>query len=137
MKHLSSRLTRAPHDDEKVILKYDEGQDILDIYFGKNQPATGVELTDHLLLRLDRKSKHAVSLTIHHFSILAQQTEFGPRSFPLNRLEELSGDLRDTVIHIMTTEPVNRFLRLAYHQASPSLQVPITYLEPKCVESCS
>jgi hypothetical protein len=35
---------------ETIRLVYDESEDILDIFFSENEPATGIELTDHILL---------------------------------------------------------------------------------------
>lgn len=115
---------------ETIRLVYDESGDMLDIFFGENQPATGVELTDHILLRLNRTTGRAVSLTLLHFSILTQQTEYGPRSYPLDKLEELPEDLRELVIRAVTTAPVNQFLKLSHFQESPTKHVPITYVEP-------
>jgi len=116
-------------DGEVVRLVYDEGGDMLDIFFGENEPATGVELTDHILLRLNQRTGRAVSLTILHFSILAERTEYGPRSYPLNHLKELPEDLREFVIRAVKTAPVNQFLKLSYFQASQTKRVPFTYIE--------
>jgi len=115
---------------EKVRLVYDEGGDILDIFFGENEPATGVELTDHILLRLNQTTGRAISLTILHLSILAERTEYGPRSYPLNNLKELPEALRELVMRTMTTAPVAQFLKLSYFQASPKKRVPFTYVDP-------
>jgi hypothetical protein len=115
---------------ETVRLVYDEGADMLDIFFGENEPATGIELTDHILLRLNQTTERAVSLTLLHFSILAQQTEYGPRSYPLENLEQLPEQLRELVVRAVTTAPVNQFLKLSYFQASPTKRVPFTYVEP-------
>jgi len=115
---------------EKVRLVYDEDADMLDIFFGENEPATGVELTDHILLRLNQKTRHAVSLTICHLSILTERTEYGPRSFPLDNLDELPEDLRELTIRLATTAPVNQFLKLSHFQESPTKRVPLTYVEP-------
>lgn len=109
---------------------YDEDGDILDIFFGENEPATGIELTDHIVLRLDQTTGRAVSLTILHFSILAERTEYGPRSYPLNNLKELPENLRELVMRAITTAPVNQFLKLSYFQASQTKRVPFTYVEP-------
>ena len=117
-------------NEEKVRLVYDEGEDLLDIFFGENEPATGVELTDHILLRLDQKTGRAVSLAFLHFSILTERTEYGPRSFPLDNLKELPKNLQELVVHILTTSPVNQFLKLSHFQASPTKRVPFTYVEP-------
>ncbi len=54
---------------ETIHLIYDENADILEVFFGENEPATGVELTDHILLRLNRETGRTVSLTLFHFSI--------------------------------------------------------------------
>jgi uncharacterized protein YuzE len=115
---------------EKVRLVYDEDADILDIFFGENEPATGIELTDNILLRLNQTTGRAVSLTILHLSILAERTEYGPRSYPLNNLQELPEDLQELVIRVVITAPVNRFLKLSYFQVSQTERVPFTYVEP-------
>lgn len=131
MSKLSLQQTEfAAENGDRERLVYDENADILEIYFGENEPATGVELTDHILLRLDRKTGRAVSLTILHFAIHAERTEYGPRSYPLNNLKELPKDLRESVIRTVTTAPVNRFLKLSYFQASQRKRVPFTYVEP-------
>ncbi len=117
-------------DGAIIRLVYDEGGDVLDIFFGENEPATGIELTDHILLRLNQTTERAISLTILHFSILAQQTEYGPRSYPLDKLEEVPEVLREMVLRLSTRPPVNQFLKLSHFQQTPVKQVPLT-----CVES--
>lgn len=114
---------------ETIRLVYDKDEDILEVFFGQNEPATGIELTDHILLRVNQNTRRAVSLTILHFSILAERTEYGPRSYPLNNLYELPEDLREVVLHILTTAPVNQFLKLSHFQASPTKRLPLTYVE--------
>jgi hypothetical protein len=111
-------------------LVYDKDSDILDIFLDQNEPATGIELTDHILLRLNQKTKRAVSLTLLHFSILTEQTEYGPRSFPLDNLEDLPEDLHELIFHLITTAPVNQFLKVSHFQESPTKRVPLTYVEP-------
>jgi hypothetical protein len=117
-------------DGETIRLEYNEKEDMLDVFFGENEPATGIELTDHILLRLNKKSGRAVSLTFLHFSILTERTEYGPRSYPLDKLEELPDDLRETAIRVITTPPVNKFLKISFFQQSPTKRVPLTYAEP-------
>jgi hypothetical protein len=120
---------------EPIRLVYNESDDILDIFFGENEPATGIELTDHILLRLNRTMGRAVSLTIRHFSILTERTEYGPRSYSLDTLEELPEDVRAVVVRVVTTAPVNQFLKLSHFQVSPTKRVPLTYVEPYHVAS--
>lgn len=111
-------------------LVYDESEDILEVFLGKNESAAGVELTNHILLRLNQTTGRAVSLALLHFSILVERTEYGPRSYPLNNLKELPEALRGWVVRALTTSPVDEFLKLSYFQASPTKRVPFTYVEP-------
>ena len=111
---------------ETIRLVYDEDEDMLDIFFGENEPATGVELTDHILLRLNQTTGRAVSLTLLHFSVLSERTEYGPRSYPVDKLEELPENLRELVLRAVTTEPVTQFLKVSFFQESPTKRVPFT-----------
>ena len=116
-------------DGTPVRFVYDQEADILELFFGENEPATGVELTDHIVLRLNKQTRRAVSLMLLHFSILTEHTEYGPRSYPLDKLSEVSEDLRELVLHVITSMPVNQFLKMSYFQASPTRQIPFTYVE--------
>ena len=120
---------------ETVRLIYEHNEDILEVFFGQNEPATGVELTDHILLRVSQHTGKALSLTLLHFSILAERTEYGPRSYPLNSFDDLSEDLQEAVAHIIITPPVNQFLKVSHFQASPTERVPFTYVDPCHVAS--
>lgn len=115
---------------ETIRLVYDKDEDMLDIFFGENEPATGIELTDHILLRINGETGRAVSLTLLHFSILTERTVYGPRSYPLDKLEELPDNLRDLAIRAVTTMPVNKFLKISFFQESPTKRVPLTFVEP-------
>lgn len=116
-------------DGTPVRLVYDQEADILEIFFGENEPATGVELTEHIVLRLNKKAKRAVSLMVDDFSILTERTEYGPRSFPLDKLDELPEDLRELVLQLLTAMPVSQFLKVSHLQLSPTERVPLTYVE--------
>jgi len=116
-------------DGTPVRLVYDREADILEIFFGQNEPATGVELTDHILLRLNSQTRRAISITVLHFSILTEHTEYGPRSYPLDKLDEVPEDLRELALHVVTTMPVRQFLKITHFQASPTEQIPVTYVK--------
>ncbi|MFZ4558108.1 MAG: DUF2283 domain-containing protein, partial [Pseudanabaena sp.] len=62
---------------KKPNIKYDEISDTLTISFEPNVMATGVELTDHILLRLHKSDRAAISLTFFDYSIIAQTTDVG------------------------------------------------------------
>jgi hypothetical protein len=126
--NLSQRDITA-YDGTPVRLVYDQEADILEIFFGINEPATGIELTDHIVLRLNQQTKRAVSLLLLDFSILTERTEYGPRSYPLNKLHELPEDLRELVLQVITSMPVRQFLKVSHFQASPTESVLLTYVE--------
>jgi hypothetical protein len=123
------RAAITARDGTPVRFVYDEEADILELLFGENAPATGIELTDHIILRLDRKTKRAVSLMLLHFSILSEQTEYGPRSFPLEKLQRLPEDLREIVLRLLTSLPVSQFLKLSQLQTTQPKFTPVAYLE--------
>ena len=116
-------------DGTPARLMYDQEADILEIFFGTNEPATGIDLTDHIVLRLNQETKRAVSLMLIDFSILTEKTEYGPRSYPLDHLNELPNALREIVLDLVTSAPVNQFLKVSHFQASPTERVPLTYVE--------
>jgi len=116
------------NDGTPVRLVYDNEADILDLFFGENESATGIQLTDQILLRVNKKTKRAISLMVLDFSILAEQTEYGPRSYPLDKLHDLPEDLQELVLKLITSMPVSQFLKLCHFQASSTRRIPLTYL---------
>lgn len=123
------RTEMVAQDGTPVRLVYDEEADILEIFFGENGPATGLELTNYIVLRLDRNAKRILSVILRHFSILAERTEYGPRSFPLEKLESLPEEIRELVLRSLTTLPVSQFLKLSHLQTSPKKRLPVAYVE--------
>lgn len=109
---------------------YDEESDSVHIVFSPGESATGVELTDHILLRINKEERRAVGLTLLDYSLLAQPTELGPRSFPLNGLALLSKELRELVLDIVRHPPVSDFLTLAAYTPSAAEMIPIMSLRP-------
>jgi hypothetical protein len=116
-------------DGTPTHLVYDQEGDILEIFFGDNIPATGIELTDHIVLRVDQESQRAVSLLLLDFSILTEQTLYGPRSFPLDKLDETSADLRELALQLITSLPVSQFLKISHFQLSAVKQIPSAFVE--------
>ena len=73
--------------------QYDEMSDTLYVSFAPGEKATGIELNEHILLRINKAERRAVGLTILDYSLLAQRTDFGPRGFPLTSLDQLSEEI--------------------------------------------
>jgi uncharacterized protein YuzE len=106
---------------------YDATSDTLYISFAPGEAATGIELNEHILLRINKKERRAVGLTFFEYSILAQPTEMGPRSFPLTGLAQLSPSLRELVLGILLQPPVSDILSVsAYTPSSVAEPTPIT-----------
>jgi uncharacterized protein YuzE len=109
---------------------YDEASDTVYISFAPGEKATGIELNDHILLRINKVERRAVGLTFFEYSLLAQRMEIGPRSFPLTGLEQLSGENRRLVIEIIRRPPVRENVSLSAYAPSAVEMIPITSLQP-------
>jgi uncharacterized protein YuzE len=112
---------------------YDDMSDTLYVSFGPGEKATGIELNDHILLRINKQERRAIGLTFLDYSLLAQRTEIGPRSFPLTGLTELSDELREIVLDILRRSPVNEVLFLSSYTPSIAEAVLITSLQPAAI----
>ncbi len=112
--------------NKKPMYNYDELSDTLYISFSPGEKATGIELNDHMLLRINKSERRAIGLTIFEYSVLAQKTNLGPRSFPLTGLNELSEELRELVLEILLQPPVNEILTLSAYTPSITETIPIT-----------
>ncbi|MBN1668302.1 MAG: DUF2283 domain-containing protein, partial [Anaerolineales bacterium] len=108
---------------------YDELSDTLYVSFEAGTKATGIELNNNILLRIDKEKRKAVGITFFDFSLLAQRTDFGPRSFPLTGLAELSDELRELVVEILQSPPVKDILSLSTYTPTYSEAIPITSLQ--------
>ena len=114
----------------KPKFNYDEMSDTLYVSFEPGMKATGIELNDHILLRINKNERKVVGLTFLEYSLLAQKTDVGPRSFPLTGLSELSDDLRKIVLDILLSPPVSNILSLSAFTPSIVETIPITLLQP-------
>ena len=110
------------------VINYDELSDTLYISFDPGAKGTGIELNDHILLRIDKKRRKAVGLTFFEYSLLAQKTEMGSRSFPLSGLAGLSDEAREMILQILQSSPVNEYLKISAYTPSATEIIPITTL---------
>ena len=111
-------------------VRYDETSDTLYVSFAPGENATGFELNEHILLRVNKAERKAIGLTLFDYSVLAQQTEVGPRSFPLSGLAELSETSRQLVLEIVLHPPASDFLSLSAYTLSATETIPIASLHP-------
>ena len=120
------------------VIKYDETSDSLYVTFEIGESATGIELNDQILLRIDKDNRKPVGITIFDYSVMSQMTEIGPRSFPLDGLDQLSDGVKKIVYEILLSHPVSEFLCVsAYSPANAENIIPITTIVPKNIEKYS
>ena len=112
------------------VYKYDEEGDTLSIIFVPAATATGIELTDHILLRINKTAQQIVSITLLDYSLLVQETAFGPRTFPLTGLAALSEETRDLALDILRESPVRNNLRIAAYTPKDGQIIPIVLVQP-------
>ena len=112
------------------IFNYDEMSDTLYVSYAPGEQATGIELNDHILLRINKDERRAIGLTFFEYSLLAQKTEIGPRSFPLTGLAQLPDELLEIVLGILSSPPVSNILSLSTYTPSFADTTPITSLQP-------
>jgi len=114
---------------QEPTLSYDVEGDIMYVVFRPGEQAMNVHLTEHILLRLQPQTKTAVGLMLLDFSALMQPTEAGPRSFPFTELNQLPGDLKETVLELLTSPPVSRFLTTSLYVPKTGDPIPLVHLE--------
>lgn len=111
-------------------LKYDPEGDVLDVFFAPDRAVWTIELTDNIMISIDRSKRKAIRLTLLDFTELIRPTPFGPRSFPLTGLADLPIHERDLVVEILTTSPVNAWLDISSVQTMPDSPFAVAHLEP-------
>lgn len=97
---------------EEVRIEYDSEGDTLEVFFASGA-ATGIELTDEIVLRYDKNSASPRSLIFTSFSHLIEDTEYGPESFRLTGIESLPPQQRDEILRILRMPAVSHFLQLS------------------------
>lgn len=110
-------------------INYDETSDTLYVSFEPGAKGTGIELNEHILLRIDKRARRPVGLTLFEYSVLVQKTDLGPRSFPLAGLGDLPEELREMVLEILLSPPVSDFLSVSAFTPSILETIPITFLQ--------
>ncbi len=112
----------------KANFNYDELSDTLYVSFDPGAKATGIELNNNILLRIDKDNRKAIGITFFDYSLLLQRADFGPRSFPLTGIGELSEELRELVLGIIQSPPVTDILTLSTYTPTYLESIPITSL---------
>ena len=99
-------------------ITYDPEGDILYITFGQPTAATGYQLADQLLLRIDPQTQKAAGLTIFNFSVHARTA----REIPLTGIEE-DLEVKPSLLQLLHSSPVTHFLRVVEQEQGVSAVV--------------
>jgi len=91
-----------------IRITYDPDGDILYITFGEPTSATGFQLSDQVLLRIDPQIQKAAGLTIFNFSVHVSSEQH----IPLPGLDD-DPENRPRLMSVLTSPPVSHFLRIA------------------------
>ncbi len=118
------------HETHTELYEYDRESDVLDIYFGERRRSWSIELTDNIMISVDREAGAAVALCLLDFTKLIRLTPFGPPSFPITGLADLPIAERDLVLEILNSPPVDRWLDVSAVQELPDSPFAVAHLEP-------
>jgi uncharacterized protein YuzE len=118
----------------KPKFNYDKISDSLSVVFAENESSTGIELNENVLLKVDLKKKCAVSITLFNYSLLSKPSEFGVRSFPLTELSDLPKEIREIVVNILISKPVNKVLSVSDFTPSVAKHIPITSISSRILD---
>lgn len=117
------------------IYAYDEVSDTLSITITPGEKATGIELTDHIILHINKAERRLVRITLLDYSLLVRQTEYGPCTFPLTGLKASSTEIRDLILDLLHTTPGKDILRIAAYTPNDGHIVPIVFIQPVFAQS--
>lgn len=116
-------------DNRELSWEYDAESDVLDVYFGEKRPAWTIELTDNINISIDRAAGVPVALSFLDYSALVEPTPYGPRSFPVTGLADLTIPERDLVLKIITAEPVSGWLHVSAVEKLPDSPFAVAHVE--------
>lgn len=112
------------------LYNYDEESDTLSIAFPPTEKATGIELTDHIILYINKVARRIVRITLLDYSLLVQQTEFGPRTFPMTGLTDSTEEMREILFDILRQRSVSEVLRIAAYTPKDGQMIPTVLVQP-------
>lgn len=107
--------------DEGVtaLWSYDTEGDILEIFFERGPATATVELTQGVFMRFNRQARNPLSLGFVSVTPLLKPGEFGPALLHLDGLDTLSPEMRQVVLEILTSPPVNYVFKVFSYRPAP------------------
>ena len=89
-----------------IRITYDPEGDILYITFGHPTEATGYQLSDQILLRVDPQTQQVAGLTIRNFSVHAHTAQ------EISLLEIEDPAVKPLLLQLLNSPPVTHFLHI-------------------------
>jgi hypothetical protein len=112
------------HGETMKNIQYDAEGDILSVTFveAENQPHTGVELSDNIVLYFNPETEQPIKLILTSYRRMAEVSRRHPIS--LGGLGELPDSMRSQVLSIVARPPVANFVHLVRSQdATPACRL--------------
>jgi len=91
-----------------IRITYDPEGDILYITFGQPTEATGYQLSDQILLRVNPQTQEVAGLTIRNFSLHTHTAQ----EIPLPEIDE-DPAVKPLLLQLLSSPPVTHFLHVA------------------------
>ncbi len=113
-----------------VMYSYDEESDSLSVLFPPAEKGTGIELTDHIIVHINKSTRRLVKITLLDYSILVQQTEYGTRIFPVTGLQSIAEDTREIILDLLREQSINDILRIAAYTPTEGQIIPTISVQP-------
>ncbi len=117
-------------DGTTALLSYDKEGDMLEVFFAEGAATGTVELADGVLLRLNVEHARPLSLAFLCVSPLVREQVYGPPLLQLDGIHGLPDGLRQTIIQIILSPPVNAILKVYSYLPDPQARtLPVASLE--------
>jgi hypothetical protein len=109
---------------------YDDSLDTLLITFSAAERTTALALNEYVVLHLDAADQQVARITLCDYSLLINETKFGPRYFPLTGLSNVSNDTRTMVLDLLSQVMLSDILSLSVYVPSLVDTLPIISIKP-------
>ncbi len=109
---------------------YDDSLDTLLITLRPAEETTTVVLNEYMSLQISVADQQVVRITLCDYSLLINETKFGPRYFPLTSLKNVSNDTRTLVLDLLSQTELSHILSLSVYVPSLVDTLPIISVKP-------
>lgn len=109
---------------------YDDSLDTLVVTLSPAEETTTVVLNEYMSLQISVADQQVARITLGDYSLLINETKFGPRYFPLTSLKNVSNDTRTLVLDLLSQTELSHILSLSVYVPSLVDTLPIISVKP-------